>query len=188
MITPSLITDAQRLIPTVAWPLEATVLIAAICQQESDGQNVQQTSAGPAKGYPQFEVEAIRELLENRASSAAAIRAIRASGILGDTNENQSHLGDVSGPSNVSGGEDGGVPLDSASRLAAVVWTKFLNFPALQIALARLMLWDNPKPLPALGDCNGAWTYYNETWRPGRPRPDAWPVNYREALSEFAGE
>ena len=173
----NLLPAAHRLVPSVPWGNEASVLLLAICGQESGWQNVQQAAGGPAKGYPQFEVEAIRELLENGASAHAALQAVQLSGILD------------SGPgaSSVSAGAMTGAPLDSPSRLAAVVWTKFLNFPALQLALARLMLWDNPNDLPPLGDCNGAWLYYTQTWRPGKPRPADWAANYHASLSAMTG-
>ena len=34
-------------------------------------------------------------------------------------------------------------------------------------AFARLLLWTDPKPLPALNDVDGAWQLYLRTWRPG---------------------
>lgn len=40
---------------------------------------------------------------------------------------------------------------------------------------ARLLLWTHPKPLPARGDVDGAWRYYLDTWRPGKPKPATWP-------------
>lgn len=37
----------------------------------------------------------------------------------------------------------------------------------LAAAFARLLLWTDPKPLPALNDVDGAWQLYLRTWRPG---------------------
>ena len=34
-------------------------------------------------------------------------------------------------------------------------------------AFARLLLWTDPKPLPALNDVEAAWQLYLRTWRPG---------------------
>ncbi len=34
---------------------------------------------------------------------------------------------------------------------------------------ARLLLWTDAKPLPAIGDEQGAWDYYLRNWRPGKP-------------------
>lgn len=39
--------------------------------------------------------------------------------------------------------------------------------PVLAAALARLLLWTDPKPLPATGDEQGAWDLYLRLWRPG---------------------
>jgi hypothetical protein len=40
---------------------------------------------------------------------------------------------------------------------------------------ARLLLWTLPEALPARTDPEGGWTAYMEAWRPGKPRPMAWP-------------
>lgn len=39
--------------------------------------------------------------------------------------------------------------------------------PVLAAALARLLIWTDPKPLPAATDEQGAWELYLRTWRPG---------------------
>ncbi|MCE5979048.1 hypothetical protein [Pseudomonas sp. JR33AA] len=39
--------------------------------------------------------------------------------------------------------------------------------PVLAAALARLLLWTDPKPLPEAGDEQGAWALYLRVWRPG---------------------
>ncbi|MBF8676231.1 hypothetical protein IRZ53_17700 [Pseudomonas fulva] len=39
--------------------------------------------------------------------------------------------------------------------------------PILAAALARLLIWTDPKPLPAATDEQGAWDLYLRTWRPG---------------------
>jgi hypothetical protein len=63
-----------------------------------------------------------------------------------------------------------------------------LAFAALQYhdpvacAFGRLLLLTDPAPLPAIGEEQVAWEYYLRLWRPGKPRPDVWPGNYRMAL------
>lgn len=52
----------------------------------------------------------------------------------------------------------------------------------LACCMARLLLWTDPQPLPVLGDVDAAWGYYKRNWRPGRPRPEHWPDNYRLAM------
>ncbi|MCT8165025.1 MULTISPECIES: hypothetical protein [unclassified Pseudomonas] len=39
--------------------------------------------------------------------------------------------------------------------------------PILAAALARLLIWTDPKPLPAAGDEQAAWDLYLRVWRPG---------------------
>lgn len=53
--------------------------------------------------------------------------------------------------------------------------------------IARLILWCDLEPLPALGDQDGAWACYLRVWGPGKPRPADWPANYRAALSAVTG-
>ncbi|WP_343499653.1 hypothetical protein [Achromobacter denitrificans] len=56
----------------------------------------------------------------------------------------------------------------------------------LAAAFARLLLWSDPKTLPALGDADAAWALYLRTWRPGKPHPETWPDLYRQSVSEVA--
>lgn len=54
-------------------------------------------------------------------------------------------------------------------------------------AIARLILWCDPHPLPALGDVDDAWLCYQKNWGPGKPRPEDWPANYQAALAAVTG-
>ena len=54
-------------------------------------------------------------------------------------------------------------------------------------AIARLILWCDPHPLPALGDVDDAWLCYQKNWGPGKPRPEDWPANYKAALAAVTG-
>lgn len=54
--------------------------------------------------------------------------------------------------------------------------------PVLAAALARLLLWTDPKPMPQIGDVQEAWDLYNRVWRPGKPHPEHWPRNYADAM------
>lgn len=56
----------------------------------------------------------------------------------------------------------------------------------LAAALARLLLFTDPYPLPKLGDAAGAWDYYLRTWRPGRPHRHSWDALYARALEAVA--
>lgn len=56
----------------------------------------------------------------------------------------------------------------------------------LAAGVARLLLWTDPKALPAVGDADAGWALYLRTWRPGKPKPDSWPDLYRQAAVEVA--
>ncbi|EGP42691.1 hypothetical protein [Achromobacter insuavis] len=56
----------------------------------------------------------------------------------------------------------------------------------LAAGVARLLLWTDPKALPAIGDGEAAWSLYLRTWRPGKPKPHSWPTLYRQAAAEVA--
>lgn len=51
----------------------------------------------------------------------------------------------------------------------------------LAAAFARLLIFSHPRPLPERGDRDGAWRYYIETWRPGKPHPETWAALYDQA-------
>jgi hypothetical protein len=51
----------------------------------------------------------------------------------------------------------------------------------LAVCYARLLLWSSPKPLPQMGDIVGAWEYYVEQWRPGKPVRPSWDALYKQA-------
>ena len=65
---------------------------------------------------------------------------------------------------------------------AVVAW----NDP-LAGGMARLLLYADPHPLPAVGDQDGAWNYYLACWHPGKPRPDDWAANYDAAMTTCGG-
>lgn len=65
---------------------------------------------------------------------------------------------------------------------AAGLWNALETDDLLACKAARLLLWTDPSPLPALGDVWGAWEYYKRNWRPGKPHPEFWAANYAAAL------
>lgn len=53
----------------------------------------------------------------------------------------------------------------------------------LAIVFARLLLWTDPRPLPEIGDCMGAWNLYERCWKPGKPSYTRWRnIAYPQAL------
>lgn len=69
---------------------------------------------------------------------------------------------------------------------AADLWRALERDDVLAAGAARLLLYTDPSPLPAVGDVRGAWAYYLRNWRPGRPRPEHWPGHYAEARRALA--
>lgn len=49
----------------------------------------------------------------------------------------------------------------------AAIWGAIEQDDVLAAGLARLLLWTDPAPLPAVADEAGAWQLYLRTWRPG---------------------
>lgn len=74
------------------------------------------------------------------------------------------------------------VPFERADVFEALAWHDHLS-----AAFARLLLFTDAAPLPALGDVDGAWEYYLRNWRPGKPHPDVWPGNYARAMQAVRG-
>jgi hypothetical protein len=182
-LSSSLIPQARAILPTTPWTPQACVLLGAIGLQESGGRDIAQEAGGPGQGYWQEEA-GIAAVLRNPTSAELARQCVAASGILRGASQIP-EVFQVETAASVVG--HGGYPSTSLPPIIVVMRQKFLNFQTLQLCLARLMLWDNPNPLPDLGDCNGAWNYYDATWRPGSPRPESWASNYGAALQHFTG-
>ncbi len=84
----------------------------------------------------------------------------------------------------------------SVAAAARDVHAKFETDDVLAAAFARLLLWTDPKALPALNDVDGAWQLYLRTWRPGaytRGTPEyravlrkKWGGYYAQAMQEVS--
>ncbi|MGN6383664.1 MAG: hypothetical protein ACTHMK_13760 [Dyella sp.] len=57
--------------------------------------------------------------------------------------------------------------LRAVAPVESDVYAAFLSDDLLACAFARLLLWADPSPLPAIGGWQGAWEYYHRNWRPG---------------------
>lgn len=66
------------------------------------------------------------------------------------------------------------------------VWTWLAEDDVLACVFARLLLWTDPKALPALGKGAEAWDCYLRNWRPGKRRRRTWNGFYGQALGVFA--
>lgn len=62
------------------------------------------------------------------------------------------------------------------------LWSALDRDDALACKAARLLLWTDPRPMPALGDAEAAWDYYIRNWRPGKPHHKTWSANYAAAM------
>lgn len=69
-----------------------------------------------------------------------------------------------------------GIPWDRPT-----VWAALETNDELAAAFARLLLWTDLKPMPDLGDRQGAWDLYARVWRPGKPHRDTWDAYYDKA-------
>lgn len=70
------------------------------------------------------------------------------------------------------------IPTDELTLYEACAWND-----TLACAMARLLLWVDPAPLPAVGDKEGAWQYYLRNWRPGAPHRSTWDGLYDQSLA-----
>jgi hypothetical protein len=68
------------------------------------------------------------------------------------------------------------------------VWLALERDDALAMALGRLLLLTDPRTLPEIGKVQAAWDYYEWNWRPGKPHPEDWPNNYRDARRLIEGK
>lgn len=61
------------------------------------------------------------------------------------------------------------------------VYTAIAWHDPLAAVMARLLLYTDPKPLPAVTDTAGAWQLYLRCWRPGKPHPETWLAFHKTA-------
>jgi hypothetical protein len=64
------------------------------------------------------------------------------------------------------------------------IWAQIETDDVLAMGLGRLLLWTDPKPLPAVDQPQEAWALYLRCWRPGEPRPESWPAHHAAAVAE----
>lgn len=62
------------------------------------------------------------------------------------------------------------------------VYAKLEHDDILAAAFARLLLYTDPRPLPRIGDVQGAWGYYIRNWRPGKPHRHTWDALYADSV------
>ena len=148
------INEALGLLPSTMDSVQARVMLFAIGLQESRfTDRVQRPrkpggKPGPARGFWQFE--------EGTEKSRAGVTGVMLHAATAKHAERICELR--------------GVPFE-----AHAIWAQLEHDDVLAACFARLLLWTDPKPLPALSDTWGAWALYVErTWRPGSPHRSTW--------------
>lgn len=71
----------------------------------------------------------------------------------------------------------GKIHVDRADVYTAIEW-----HDQLATVMARLLLYTDPRPLPAVTDTAGAWQLYLRCWRPGKPHQSTWPTFHKAAV------
>ena len=144
-------------VPEVRMNDAARVGICAIAGQESGWQKRVQDDDGPAHSFWQFE----------RNGGVAGLMSNR-----------------KTGPFVKRMAASLGIKYNPMSVWAAMATP---NGDGMSFGMARLLLWSDPDPLPAPSDDDAWWGYYARNWRPGDPRPDAWPANIAAARGVILG-
>lgn len=62
------------------------------------------------------------------------------------------------------------------------IWAALERDDVLAAVVARLLLYTDPRPLPALDDAQGAWDCYYRNWRPGKPHRQTWDDLHARAV------
>ena len=68
------------------------------------------------------------------------------------------------------------------------VWVTLQHNDVLAAALARLLLWSDPLPLPHRDSAELAWKYYVRNWRPGKPHRHTWDEFHARARAFVYGD
>lgn len=148
------IAPSLAILPAAIDSAPARVMLLSIGQQESGFAARRQYGGGPARGFWQFEL----------------------------------------GTAKTRGGVYG-VYLHKASRYwlsqlcaargvafdPVAIYNALERDDVLAAGVARLLLFTDPKKLPAVDDTAGGWALYLRTWRPGKPRPETWASYQRAA-------
>lgn len=70
---------------------------------------------------------------------------------------------------------------------ARAIWNAIEHDDVLAAGCARLLLFSDPKKLPAIDDARSGWNLYARTWRPGKPHRETWDACHGEAVRFVTG-
>lgn len=149
------IPDALAWLPAPMDTPAARALVLAIGLQESGFTHRRQANRGAARGFWQFEAGGVAGVWAHR----------RTQPLIGPICQTLAY--DV-----------------TEGQRVTVCHVAIEHHDVLAAVFARLLLWTDPRALPASTtafDAAIGWTIYQAAWRPGRPRPDAWPAHYAQA-------
>lgn len=68
------------------------------------------------------------------------------------------------------------------------IYNAVVTDDVLAAGVARLMLFTDPRKLPAVNDVQGSWQTYARVWNPGKPKPDTWPALHAQAVAAVVTE
>ncbi|MBN9093914.1 hypothetical protein [Pandoraea pnomenusa] len=150
----SAVVPALSLLPGKMDTPEARVMLLAIGLQESHLTFRRQRPTGPARGLWQCE--------QGTPSSRGGIWGLY---LFPSTS---SALADLCAARGIS-------------HDALEIYSALEHDDVLAAGCARLLLFTDPKRLPAVDDVSGSWALYQRVWRPGQPRPAEWGMNHYQA-------
>jgi hypothetical protein len=153
------IAPALALLPPRMDTPEARVMLLSIGLQESRFLYRRQGGGGPARGFWQFE--------QGTQKSRGGVWGV--------------YLHLASSPLLMS--------LCTARSIAftpQAIYKAVETDDVLAAGVARLMLFTDPKSLPAVTDTEGGWATYLRIWRPGKPHPETWPPFHLQAQQAVA--
>jgi hypothetical protein len=146
---------ASEYLPARMNSIEARVALIAIALQESELKVRRQYGNGPARGLWQFE----RGTSQSRGGVWGIYLHENSRGYL----------------QTLCAALD--CPFDPTS-----IWSRLETDDLLAACCARLLLYTDPRPLPAPKETAVCWNLYAlRTWRPGKPHPEKWPANHAAA-------
>lgn len=150
---------AFSLLPAKMNTQAAAQCVLAICFQESHLLRRRQMGGGPARGLAQFE--------KGNPKSKGGVWGV------------MNHY--IVGPLAKDVCEKLGVKPD-----VDTVYNELEHNDVLAFALARLLLWTSPEPLPTTQQA--CWDVYLRTWNPGKPRRADWPQSWLAARGLVDGQ
>lgn len=154
------VAPALSLLPHQMDTPEARVMLLSIGLQESRF-TVRQQVVGPARGYWQFE--------QGTAASKGGVWGL--------------YLHSASSYWLSGLCDEQGVSFDPVS-----IYNALDQDDILAAGCARLMLFTDPRRLPAVDDVQGSWQTYVRVWNPGKPKPDTWPALHAQAVAAIVPE